>query len=289
VKAIRLIYPADREAIENCATLAASTGMSLDDVSKLIDPANASGEIIRHIMLEAFLELNEDIEALFRYCEEMFTKEQVPHLLAKGYLLRLPMLSKMKGCPILLTNEYLSRFLELLPVETTTEGRSIDIDVVAWEIFRQIVSPRLDPLNAERVQLISDILRNRQNEVERLRRKCTILAEQVERTDALEKLQGNIASFVRSHVEKEIGELLGIDRQALDKFLTSVFADEKTWLAFFSFISGMISNQIIITTGGAIGALSSLSAKAFKTAADRRQKLKNNDFTLIYRLPRTPA
>lgn len=183
----------------------------------------------------------------------------------------------------------LSKFLDLLPVETTIKEQKIDIDVVAWEIFRQIVSPRLDPLDAERVLLISDILKNRKNEVERLRLKCTILAEQMERPNALENLPSNIASFVRPQVEKEIGELLGINRQALDDFLTSLFADQMTWLAFFAFISGMISNQITITTGGAIGALSSVSAKAFKTAADRRQKLKNSDFTLVYRLPRTHA
>ena len=286
-KIVWLIYPANLEALERSSILAESSGLSLDSIAEMINPSTASGEIMRHIQLEAFLELDKDINALFEYCGEFFVREPLPHLLTKAYLLRLQMLTKMRKAPLLLTNERLTKFFDNLPVETTAKiDKTIDNDVIAWELFRQILSPRLDPLNANRAQLIAELLNSRRNEVENLRLKCPVLAEQVKQPSTLQKLPTQIERIVKTQVEKELAELLQLNRQALEAFFTALFADDKTWLAIYSFIAGVSTGQVHLTTGGAIGALSSISAKAFMAAADRRHKLKTSDYTLVYSIVR---
>ena len=256
-------------------------------MANMVNPLTASGELIRHIMLEAFLELNGDVEALFKYCGELFIREPLPHLLVKGYFLRMPMLTQNPGMPVLLTNENLTEFLSTLPIEAVVEtAEEIDNDVIAWELFRQILSPHLDPLNAKRAELIAELLESRTEEIERLRLKCLALADEVKQPGMLEKLPSQIEKFIKTRLEREIAELLQIDQRALEKFFNALFADEKTWLAILTFITGITANQIHLTTGAAIATLSSIGAKAFKTAADRRQKLKQSDYTLVYTIRR---
>lgn len=286
-KTLYLSYACGLDALESSNTLITSAGFSLDSVIDIIDPFHASGEIIRHIMLETFLELGGEIEALYKYCANLFKVEPIPHLLAKGYFLRVQILAKMRQGPVLLTNERLCQFLDNLPVETEAQAREdIDIDVIAWELFRQILSPRLDPLNAERAKFIAELLKSRKEEIERLRLRCQELANQVRQPKTLQDLPKRIDWLVRTHVEKEIAELLQLNKKALEAFLTSVFSDDKTWFAILAFISGVATGHTYVTTGGAITALSSIGAKAFKAAADRRQKLKQNDYALVYTISR---
>lgn len=284
---IWLAYPANSDALERSNILATSSGLSLDLIANIIDPFNASGEIIRHIMQEAFLELDEDIEALFNYCGELFTRESLSHLLVKGYLLRIPMLTQNPGMPVLLTNERLTKFLNALPIEAAVKDtEEIENDIIAWELFRQIVSPHLDPLNTKHAKLIAEFLDSRTGEIERLCAKCLALADEVKHPSTLEKLPTQIERLIKTRVEKEIAELLRIDRRALNEFFTALFADEKTWLAVLTFISGIAANQIHLTTGAAIATLSLIGAKTFKAAADRRQKLIQSDYTLVYTIRR---
>jgi len=286
-KVVYLSYPANSAALQDSGDLAASTGLSIDSIGELINPANACGEIIRHIMLEAFLEVGEDIEALFDYCGEFFAHEALPHLLAKGYLLRSPMLAKATGMPVLLTNERFMKLLSNLPVETTAEvDRAIDDDIIAWELFRQILSPHVDPLDAKRVELIAKLLDSRTQEIQRLRLKCYALAEQVRQPSTLEELPAQIERFVKMYVEREIADLLELDQRALEEFFTALFADEKTWLAVCTFIASLVIGQVHVTAGAAIAALSSIGAKAFKAAADRRKKLRQSDYALVYTIAR---
>lgn len=286
-KTIWLSYPAGLDALESSTTLVTSAGFSLDSAAKIINPLHASGEIIRHIMLEEFLQLGQDIEALYKYCDNLFTSEPLPHLLAKGYFLRVQFLARMRQGPVLLTNELLSQFLDKLPIETEAQAsEEIDNDVIAWELFRQILSPRLDPLDAKRAKLIARLLESRKGEVERLRSKCYALANQVRQPKTLHELPNKIEGLIRSQVDREIAELLQLDRQMLEAFLTSIFTDEKTWLAVLAFIISVATGHVYVTTGAAIAALSSISAKAFKAAADRRQKLKQNDYALVYTISR---
>jgi len=286
-KTIWLGYPANSDALERSSILATSSGLSLDAIANMINPFNASGEIIRHIMLEAFLELDEDVEALFKYCGELFARESLPHLLVKGYFLRMPMLTQNPGTPVLLTNENLTEFLSALPIEATVEGTGeIDNDIIAWELFRQILSPRLDPLDAKHAELIAELLEARAGEIERLRVKCLALANEVKHPSTLEKLPNQIEELIKTRVGKEIAELLQVNRRALEEFFTTLFADEKTWLAVLTFITGIVAQQIHLTTGAAIATLSSIGAKAFKAASDQHQKIKQSDYTLVYTIQR---
>lgn len=286
-KTLYLSYPCGLDALEDSTTLITSAGFSLDSISDIIDPFHASGEIIRHIMLETFLELDKDIESLYEYCGRLLTAEPLPHLLAKGYFLRARFLSQMLQGPVLLTNERLCQFLDRLPVDAVAQvGEDIDIDVIAWELFRQILSPRLDPLDAERAKLIAELLKSRKDEIERLRTKCQALATQLRQPKTLQDLTKRVEWLIRTQIEKEIADLLQLDRKSLDAFLTNVFSDEKIWLSVAAFISGVVTAQVYISTGSALVAMASIGAKAFKTAADRRQKLKESDYTLIYTLKR---
>jgi len=286
-KTVWLSYPANLDALECSSILATSSGLSFDAIANMINPFNASGEIIRHIMMEAFLKLDEDVEALFKYCGELFARESLPHLLVKGYFLRMPMLTQNPGTPVLFTNESLTEFLSALPIEATVEGTGeIDNDIIAWELFRQILSPRLDPLDAKHAELIAELLEARAGEIERLRVKCLALANEVKHPNTLEKLPNQIEELIKTRVEKEIAELLQVNRRALEEFFTTLFADEKTWLAVLTFITGIVAKQIHLTTGAAIATLSSIGAKAFKTAADRRQKIRQSDYTLVYTIRR---
>ena len=197
------------------------------------------------------------------------------------------MLTQNPGMAVLLTNENLTEFLSALPIEATAEGaEDIVDDIIAWELFRQILSPRLDPLDARRAELIAELLEFRTEEIERLRLKCLALADQVKHPSTLEKLPSQIETFMKTQLEREIAELLQIDRRALEEFFTALFADEKTWLAILTFITGIVANQVHLTTGAAIATLSSIGAKAFRTAADRRQKLRQSDYAVVYTIRR---
>ncbi len=273
------VYPADTKALDRAASLAASSGMSLDAVAEIINPINAGGELLRHIMLEAFLELGKDIEALFEYCGRLFHTEPLDHLLAKAYLLRLP----IRWPRVLLTNERLFIFLCNLPVETEAANTdSIDRDVIAWEVFRHIVSRRLDPLDSERVELIAGLVNSSTEQIHRLRIKCAAVADQLRQPTAFERLPSDVERLIRVYVEKEIADLLELDRRALQEYLTALFADYKTWAGVAAFVGGVVTGHVHVSAGGAIAALSSIGAQAFKTAAERRERLRKSDFALVY-------
>lgn len=288
-KNVWVVYPADSSALERAGELIASTSLSLDSVAQLINPLNASGEIIRHILLEAYLTVNKDIKALFNYCGDLFAREPLPYLLTKGYFLRLPIFAQApeKDLRILLTNPHLIKFLNALPVSATTSAdESLDNDVIAWELFREILSPILDPLDLERSELIAEMLTSRSEEVDRLRQKCRSLADQVKEPKGIEEMISQVERLIRNQVQKEIADLLKLDREALGQFFVALFSDDKTWLSLGAFLVGIIGGHINITTGAAIAALSSVGAKAFKTAADKREKLKRSDYALVYNLSR---
>lgn len=288
-KVMWLVYAATSEALEESATLVASSGMSMEEVAELISRDNASGEIIRHIMLERFLELDEDVDTLFDYCGKLFARERLEELLTKGYLLRLPMWRDLtvSDTTVMLTNERLSKFLSALPVEPTAPSNpELDNDVIAWELFRQILSPRLDPLNAGRAEFIAKLLESRKGEIERLKVKCCALAEEIKQPATLAELPDKVELFIKKRVEGEVADLLQLDRRSAEDFFVSLFVDKTTWAATLALIYSLIAGQIHITSGAAIAALSSVGAKGFKAATDRHRKLKQNDYALVYTVTR---
>lgn len=284
-----LSYPATQNALEDAEKLASSSNMPLDSIAEVINIENACGEVCRHIMLEEFIENNNDLESLYEYCNNLFNKENLSHLLVKSYFLRLSLLKSMQKHEqrILLTNYRLDRFLSSLPVENIVpDVKNISNDVISWELFRQILSPRLDPLDKSRVDLIGEIIESRSDEIDHLRLKCLSLAEQIGETTDLKYLVERVQKVIKLNVEREISDILRLDRQSLDNFFVDLFGDEKTWIAIATFIAASISGHTHISTGAAIAALSSLGAKAFKQAANRKQKLKASDLALVYTITR---
>ena len=315
-KTIRVVYPRGSSAMKESSMLLESSKLQLDDIYQTIDPVCASGELVGHLLFEMYLEKvhkekdtdairrmstdyyqalltrgptyldqKADLEPLFEYCESLFTQESLASLLVKSYMFRMPMLKGYRT--MLLTNQRLVTFLSSLPVEYTGDAPSpkyIDDDVIAWELFRELLSPKLDPLDERRVALICELRESRKEEVEHLRLKCQTLAEELRETGTQDVMSDVVTTFIRRHVEREISELLRLDKTALENFFESLFSDEKTWLFIVSLIGGMLSGTPYLTAGATVAALCSVGAKAFKAAAERKRKLRESDYALIYRI-----
>jgi hypothetical protein len=290
-KVIWLVYASDTSALSACEAMIASAGYSLREAANFVHPANAAGEVVRHIFLEAFTSLDQEISRLFDYCDQLFTNNSIEELLVKSYFLRLPMLQgHIRGSTrILLTNELLLQFLERLPVEGSLNPPSAEdiLDTAAWELFRRIISPALDPIDERRMALIGKLLDSKKNEIERLKSKCVLMAGDIDTSLTRDVLSKQMEKVIRNKASKEIAELLELDRRANEQFLINLFGDEKTWIACATALGGLLSGEILLTTGAAVAALSSVGAKAFKSAAERRSKLKSNDFSLLYSISRS--
>ncbi len=288
-KAAWLVYPASREALADAWMLASSANLDIKQLWKIINPACAAGEIVRHIMLEGYLQCDRNLDALYLYCDDLFRSESTERLLVEGYLLRCGILVNSPPTPILLTNERLPRFLSALPVQILADSEpEIDDDVIAWELFRQILSPRLDPLNAERAKLVAKLIRTRRGEIERLKSRCLSLADRVKRPRTLEQLKEHAERVIRSEVQAEVADLLDLNKQTIALFFTKLFSDRATWLATYTAIAGIALNEVV-TLGGAIGALASVSAGGFRSVVERHQRLKRSDFSIVYRVASRPG
>lgn len=314
-KTIWMSYPKGTMAWGSAEEVLASSELRLQEIVELIDPFSASDELFAHIFFERYLELYEghrtpeqmmalgaerflsasapepiqvDWTALYGYCNERFHSDELDALLATAYMFRFPIL---KASPaVLLSNPSLVRFLASLPLEAKRAGAgpatNLDFDVVAWEFFRQLVSPRLDPLDAESVRRIVELVHSRSAEIDGLKRRCLSLAEDLGNETDLEELQKRIRHHLRVHVEADVQAVLSLDKKAVRELLDSVFSDEKAWLGIAAFVYSLVQGGPVLTAGAAILALSSLGSKAVKAASTRRQKLEVSDYALLYRIRR---
>jgi len=282
---IWLSYPAGQEPLKRAAELVEFMGLSNQDCQRVIDPWTASSELIRHVFLEAFLEHDKNLDSLYDYCGTLLRETSRETLLACGYLLRLRLLEKVGGAGrrVLLSNENTVEILTKLPTENTSEDRTVfNRDVIAWEMFRQILSPRMDPLDTTTVSLIAQLRENRQSEIRRLRNKCVMLALEASEPEGLVNLSDNVATIVKAKVEDEISELFQLNKRALENFFTELFSDQTTWMGFFTTVSGLVSGNQLFTAAGAIAAVSSVTAKVFSQAAQKHQKIRQSDYALVY-------
>ena len=105
------------------------------------------------------------------YCDELFGKYSLHELLAQAYIFRMPILQATPT--IMLSNQNLIHLLSSLPVEpsdkVTSESTDITRDVIAWEFFRQLLSPTVDPLDANKIILIARMKSSRKDEINRLK------------------------------------------------------------------------------------------------------------------------
>lgn len=310
---IWLSYPRGSAAWQSARELLASSDLEIAEIATLIDQFSASDELFSHIFFEMYLELCErhrsveeimslgtatahpehvqeqvqvDWSALYGYCDELFRATELPTILTTAYMFRLPFRKNKPA--ILLSNPQLVRFLASLPIEfqlALEEHRGkVDLDVVAWEFFRQLISPHVDPLEEKIVKKITLIRQRHTAEIDALKRRCLGLALDLGEERDLEELQKRIAQHIRGKVSGEVQAVLSLDRKAVDELLDSVFSDEKTWIGTAAFLYSLIHGGPVLTAGAAIFALSSIGSKAVKAAATQRQKLEVNDYALLYRM-----
>jgi hypothetical protein len=307
---IMLSYPRNQPAWQAAEDLIASSSLSFSKISELIDPYSAADELFSHVFFETFLELygspsgygvadfiqakseqprQVDWLPLYEYVDRIFSKHDLEELLTIVYMFRIGFLQKMPS--ILLSNPYMVDFLASLPVETNSSNqidtKSIDFDVVGLEFFRQLLSPRIDPLNNESVHLIQTLRQTRPSEIDALARKCLSLAQDLGSEVDLSALRRRIAQYIRANVEKEIAELLSLDKMAAREFLDSVLTDAKAWSGIATLLFSLRDGGPLLTAGSAIASVASIGSKAMKAAADRRKKLESSDYTLLYRIAKT--
>ncbi len=312
-KTIWLSYPRGGSAWESATELLLSSELPQADIVQSIDPFSAADELFSHIFFEKYLELyfpnhspvnfiamgmesvksankvpriDVDWAQLYNYCEGLFTTSDLDQLLATAYMFRMPLLQRLDA--VLLSNERLIPFLASLPVDSTGKPESKNpgdlLDVAAWEFFRQLVSPVVDPLDEGRVPKLSTLIRQKAEEIRRLKNRCLGLAQELGDEADLETLQKKIRNHIQVSVQKEVQAVLDLDKQAVDELLNSVFSDEKTWLGISALLYSLVNGGPILTAGSAVYALSNLGSKAFKAAADRKERLKVSDFALLYRM-----
>lgn len=305
-------YPRGADAWEFAKDLISSSTLNRSEIAPLIDPFSASDELFAHIFFNRYLELyhpektqdqlvamgkdlasqgrptpvNIDWTALYSYCNELFHNASVEELLTTAYMFRMRMLNAWPA--VLLTNPNLVPLLASLPLQAKQRpdaaASSIDLDVIAWEFFRQIVSPHVDPITTESVQRIQDLTEKRSSEIDALRKRCLTLAEDFGAETSLNALQKRIAQHIRLHVEAEVQAVLSLDKKALQEFFDSVFSDEKAWAGIAAFLMSFLQGGAVLTAGAAVYALSNLGSKAVKAAAARREKVNVSDYALLYRI-----
>jgi hypothetical protein len=285
---ILLAFDADQQAQQEGLLLLESTGDSAESVLELIDPLAAAGEFFHHVLTDVYAQLDQDAEALYSYCGELLTSTRVDQLLVQSYLPRLLLIPRFSRItePLLLNNPRLISLLEKFPVEGNPELFQPSTDVVAWEIFCQILAIPLDPLDPTKVDRLVRIRERHLEEAERLKTKCLRLAEQLEPPTSLTDLIPTIERYIRLHVQDEISSLFELNREAFRDFLEAVFTDQKAWLATAGVIASAIAGQGTIAAGTAVATLSAMGAKAAKSAFDRGRKLRGSDYRLLYRIGR---
>jgi len=279
----------------------------------IIDLPLAAQELIAHILFEKFLEIyqnrlgkplgdsaqtinltyeetrakNIDYRDLLRYCDKLFNNNSVEELLVRSYFFRIKTLKHFPD--ILLSNERLLKFLNRLPVQYVAKDEPQSyydrIDVIGWEIFRQLTSKYIDNISpGKRAQFVIKLRTNNNEEVLNLKNKCLKLAEQYKGETNFETLPKNISQHVKINTEKEIKELLALDNKQFEEVINAIFSDEKTWIALGAFFVSLFSGAGLLTGGSALAAAANITAKSFKIAAENDKKIQSSEYSLIYRM-----
>ncbi len=311
---ILLSYDRGIQAWQNSEEIIASSSLSNDQIVELIDPFHAADELFAHIFFEKVLEIQhpgkgadffvnlgknsirpagEGIQLkkdfnwkeIHDHCNVLFTRYTLSQLLVRAYMFRMPLFRQMPE--LFLSNERLPAFLASLPVTPAALRDDLGddtIDVIAWEFFRQLVSRLIDPLDAQKVQIIKNIVSSRREEITRLKNKCHELAEDISSEKDISRLTARVATHIKAKVENDLYDLFQIDKRSFQPFINELFSDDKTWVATAAFIASLLYGGEVITAGAAIVALSSLGSKAFKQAAEKKVKLQSSAYALLYRM-----
>lgn len=286
LKTVYFSYPAGDKPFSAAREAATQLDGRLASASSYITPATAASDLERHIFLEAFLENGSDTGALYEYCERLFTSNGLEHLLLSAYLLRATALNGVTtALGVLLTNPRVAELLAAAVPERPDAAPTQVTDVIAWEIFRQVISRRLDPLTDDRIELIGEIRNARDPErtafVDRCRDIASTLVEQRSAMGADE-----LRRYVESRVEPQIAALLKLEKKAVRAVIDELFSDKLTWGALSGLISGLAAGSAILSATGAVAALSSIGAAAYKARVKTQSTIKESDLRLLYFIDR---
>jgi hypothetical protein len=310
-KTIMFSYNRGKHGWNAAEDLIASSNLAFAEITTLIDPFSAADELFSHIFFEKYLELYEghrteqemqalgaaarksgqlefrqvDWSVLYDYVDQLFGDKELEEILTITYMFRVPILKFVPA--VLLSNPNMVPFLASLPVKTSPSSirnRTVDLDVISWEFFRQLLSAKVDPLDEKSIAVIRNLIEAHSSEIDALARKCLSLALDLSNETNLQNLQTRIAQHIRANVQGEIESLLFVDKAAVNDFLDSVFSDGKTWAGIGTLLYSLVQGGPLLTAGAAIGTLALVGSEAMKAAFDRRKKLETSDYTLLYRM-----
>ena len=283
---VYLSYAAGDEPFSAASEAATELARRLDGASAHITHATAASDLIRHIFLEAFLEKSSDTSALYEYCEQLFTNNSLEHLLLSAYLLRVTALKLVTTTSgVLLINPRVTEFLAAAVPVVPEIAPSDVIDVVAWEIFRRIISPRLDPLTDDRIALIGEIRNTRSAERTALVDRCRDTASRLVEQRGMMK-PDELCRYVETRVEPEIAALLELDRKAVRFVIDELFSDKALWVALANLIAGLASGTPLMSATGAVTALAVVGADVYKAGVKIRSTIEESDLRLLYFIER---
>jgi hypothetical protein len=89
-----------------------------EEAFHLIDEEAAAAGLFRHLS-EVYFESGEDLEALYDYCENVFTQGLIPSLLAECYFTRFNVLRMLPYSQFLVTNPRIIEILGRQPVDAS--------------------------------------------------------------------------------------------------------------------------------------------------------------------------
>ena len=284
-------FGSDIANLEPADELLAATGLGLADAGRILSGSHVAALFFRHLS-EQYVSFDKDINLLYAACDRLFLDNRLESLLLRIYLTRLAgmncLASAFQRHNLLLTNPGLLPFLAQLPVESTSPHAhdSAWRALAAWSVFRHLIRPKLGPLNAETMGKIEKLRRDKHWAVRKLRERCHLLSEQLDPQKTGNDFAASIERLVRTQTSKEMGDLFDLDRKHVRDFWVSLFSDKSTWLGISSTLGALWYGQVLVTAAAAVVALSTVGANAFKAAADRREKLRQSDFALLYFLER---
>ncbi len=279
------VYPATQADLEATAELLTNT--TSGDAQAVAAPIDcACGELARHIFLEQYLAFDRDLPRLYEYCEGLLQRDRLERALQSAYVMRVRAMSADQGLrEVLLTNNTLLPLLDALPIEPSVMPDTATLqDVVAWEYFRQLLSPFLDPLDSRKAELVADMAAHRSDEVTRLRARCARLASETWADGDSENRAEIVARHIRSEVAPDLQELVQLDSRNFADYIASVFSDEKVWLAFAATGAAMAAGHAAAAQGAALAGLATAGAKAVGALRDKGRLLRQSDYALIYRV-----
>lgn len=286
MKSVWMVYAADSAAMSRADALIQESGFPTDDLAHMIEPGLGAGELLRAALLDGWLEAGQDLEAFYERCASIFARETFQRRLIQAYLLRFAAFQSMPST-LLLNNERLLPFLERFAPEERDESTeaersgAVSDDVTAFEIFRQLLSPRLDPLDEGRVQTVAQILADRADELEALKTQCGRLSEQVAGS-SIEDLSKTVETFLRRHVADDVASVLRLSSRAKEEFLAQLLMDKVGWIAALTIASGTAAGAPPgVSVAGGIAVIATLISKGIDVGWSHHKELRDNPYRLF--------